>query len=243
MDQEASGSEFSRRLVETSYDPGAARWSPDGARFVFVDNGMTNKLMLANAAGGHVTLLDQADGIHGAAWSPDGQWISYWRLNEGQPKLAKIRSLPGAGPVMLADAPGVRATQWSPATDWILFSAGNGLDLISSDGKSRRKLSSRRFLAYNFTKDGGAVYGIFHNTTDPNQEWQLYKVNVATGAEKLVTSVQLSPSTANLAAFSIHPDGKRALTTAASFPFQIWMLEGFEQPRAKNWFAELVRRQ
>jgi Tol biopolymer transport system component len=96
VDQEVSGDEFSRRLVDTSYDPGTARWSPDGARFAFVDNGATNKLMLANAAGGHATLLDEADDIHGVAWSPDGQWISYDRQNEGQLKLAKIRSLPGA---------------------------------------------------------------------------------------------------------------------------------------------------
>jgi Tol biopolymer transport system component/predicted Ser/Thr protein kinase len=239
MDREVSGGEFSRRLIDTSYDSGAARWSPDGARFVFVDNGATNRLMLANAAGGHATLLDQADEIQGAAWSPDGQWISYCRQNEGQLKLAKVRSVPGAGPVILADA-GVRTTQWSPAGDWILFSAGGGLDLISPDGKSRRKLSSRQFTAYNFSRSGGAVYGIFHNTTEPNHEWQLYEVNVTSAAEKLVTAVDLPPSTARLSAFSIHPDGKRALTSIANFPYQIWTLEGFEQPRAKNWFTRLV---
>ncbi|HEY9142135.1 MAG TPA: protein kinase [Bryobacteraceae bacterium] len=242
MDQEAAGGEFSRRLAETSYDPGAARWSPDGTRFVFVDNGLTNRLMLANASGGHATLLDQADGIRGLAWSPDGQWISYHRQNEGQSKLAKIQALPGAGPVILADAEGVRATQWSPTADWILYSRGNSLDLISPDGKSRRKLSSRRFLAYSFSKDGSEAYGIFHDTAGTGPEWQLYEVNVTTGAEKLLSAVDLSPSTATLAGFSIHPDGKRALTTIAKWPFQIWMLEGFEQPRAKNWLTELVGR-
>ena len=134
MDQEVSGREYSRRLANTSYDPGAARWSPDGTRFAFVDNRETNKLLLSNAAGGHATLLDESERISGVAWSPDGQWISYWRNNEGQSKLAKIRSLPGAGPVILADFSGIKATQWSPAGDWILFSAGNGLDLISPDG-------------------------------------------------------------------------------------------------------------
>ena len=66
MDREAAGLAFSRRLVDTSYDPGAARWSPDGTRIAFVDNGATNKLMLANASGGHATLLDQADDIRGS---------------------------------------------------------------------------------------------------------------------------------------------------------------------------------
>jgi hypothetical protein len=92
-------------------------------------------------------------------------------------------------------------------------------------------------VGYNFTRGGGTVYAIFHNTTDPNQEWQLYELNVATGAEKFVSAVNLSPSTATVRAFSIHLDGKRALTAVANWPYQIWTLEGFEQSRAKNWFT------
>jgi len=240
MDQEASPGGFSRRLVDTSYDLKGARWSPDGARFVFMDSGYNDRLMLANAAGGHATMLDQAHNIHGAAWSPDGKWLSYDRQDEGQSKLAKIRALPGDGPVILADAEG--PTQWSPAGDWILYRAGNSLCLISPDGKSRRTLSSRRFMVYDFSKDGRRVYGIFHNTSDPNREWQLYEVSEVTGAEKVVASLDLPPASAGLSGFSIHPDGKRALTSVAKFPFQIWMLEGFEQRRARNWFARLVER-
>lgn len=171
MDQEASGGEFSRRLIDTSYDTGSARWSPDGARFVYVDNGITNRLLLAAASGGHATLLDEADRILGVAWSPDAQWISYCRHSQGQWKVAKIRPLPGAGPVILVDSEGVRATQWSPAANWILYGAGDGLDLISPDGKSTRTLSARRFMAYSFSNDGGRVYGIFHNTRGKGPEW------------------------------------------------------------------------
>jgi len=241
MDQEVAGGEFSRRLIDTSYDTGSARWSPEGARFVFVDNGMTNKLMLANASGGHATVLDHADRMRGVAWSPDGRWISYGRMNGGQWKLAKIRALPGAAPVILADAEGVTGTAWSPAADWILYRAGNSLDLISPDGKTKRTLSSRPFMVYNFSKRDGKVYGIFHNTTGTGTEWQLYEVNVTTKAEKLLAPVDLPPSTGSLSALSIHPDGKRALTSIAEWPFQIWMLEGFERP-PKNWFDRLLRR-
>jgi Tol biopolymer transport system component/tRNA A-37 threonylcarbamoyl transferase component Bud32 len=242
MDQEVSGSEFSRRLIDTSYDTGAARWSPDGARFVFVDNGTVNKLMVAAASGAHATLLDQADTIRGVAWAPDAQWISYCRDSQGQWKLAKVRSLPGASPAILANCEGVRATQWSPAGDWILYSAGSALNLISPDGKSTRTLSRRRFMAYNFSKDGTRVYGIFRNTIGKGPEWQLYEVDVMTGTEKFLSAADLPPATGSLAGFSIHPDGKRALATIAKWPFQIWMLQGFEQPRAKNWFAGLVER-
>jgi eukaryotic-like serine/threonine-protein kinase len=240
MDQDVSGSEFSRRLFDTSYDLKGARWSPDGRRFVVVVSGPTNMLMLANASGGHATLLDQADSISGQAWSPDGQWISYWRRNQGQSKLAKIRALPGAAPVILADTEG--PTQWSAAGDWILSSAGDSLDLISPDGRSKRRLSSRRFMVYNFSKGGGQVYGVFHNTAGTGAEWQLYEVNVGTGAEKLVSALDLPPSIAGLSGFSIHPDGKRALTSMAKFPFQIWVLDGFAKPRATNWFVGLLGR-
>jgi serine/threonine protein kinase/Tol biopolymer transport system component len=241
MDQEVSGSEFSRRLIDASYDTGSARWSPDGARFVFVDNGVTNKLMLANASGGHATVLDQADRMSGLAWSPDGRWISYGRMNAGQWKLAKIRALPGAAPVTMADAEGAE-TAWSPTADWILFRAGNGLELISPDGNSRRKLSSRPFMSFGFSKEGGQVYGIFHNASGNGPEWQLYEVSVTTKGEKLLVPVDLPPSTASVGELRISPDGKRALTSIPKFPYQIWMLEGFEQPRAKNWFAGLVER-
>jgi dipeptidyl aminopeptidase/acylaminoacyl peptidase len=191
MDQEASGGEFSRRLFETGDDNAVdARLSPDGARFVFVDTGLTKKLMLANASGGHAIALDQANDIRGVAWSPDGQWISYRRLNEGQSKLAKIRALPSAGPVILADAELAGGTQWSPRGDWILYRA-NGLDLISPDGKARRKLSSRSFMVYNFSRDGAEVYGIFHNTAGTGPKWQLYALNVDTGAEKPLSAVDL----------------------------------------------------
>ena len=240
MDQEASGGEYSRRLVDAGGDElRGSRWSPDGAQFAFVHNGPTNKLMLANASGGHAILLDQADDMRGAAWSPDGQWISYRRQNKDQSKLAKIRALPGAGPVILADAERAGGTQWSPRGDWILYTA-DGLDLISPDGKARRKLSSRNFLAYGFSKNGSQVYGIVR-TSGQGAEWQLYVVNVETGAEKLLSAVDFPPSTATLSGFGIHPDGKRALTSIAKWPFQIWMLEGFEQ-QPKNWFARLTRR-
>jgi hypothetical protein len=56
-----------------------------------------------------------------------------------------------------------------------------------------------------------------------------------------VTAVDFPPGTEALAGFSIHPDGKRALTSIAKWPFQIWTLEGFEQ-QPRNWFARLIGR-
>ncbi len=69
------------------------------------------------------------------------------------------------------------------------------------------------------------------SNTGAGPEWQLYSVNVKTAAEKLLTPVDFPPETALLAGFSIHPDGKRALTSIAKFPLQIWMLEGSSSHR------------
>jgi len=243
VDQEAFDGGFSRRLVDTGNDL-HPRWSPDGARFVFMDQAAVCKLMLANASGGHASPLDQARGMSGFAWSPDGQWIAYLREDQGESKLLKIRATPGARPVMLADAGGLDflwvTTQWSPAGDWILYPGAAGLNLISPDGKSRRTLTSRPFSTYSFSRDGSQVYGIFHNT-GAGPEWQLYSVNVKTMAEKLVSAVYFPSDPTMLTGFSIHPDGKRALTSIARTPFQLWMLEGFDQP-PKNWFERLTRR-
>jgi hypothetical protein len=99
--------------------------------------------MLANASGGHAVVLDKADALNAAAWSPDGQWICLVRRGHGdRNKLAKIRATLGASPVILAEAerPVGSVTQWSLRGDWILYRHGDAIKLISPDGKSARKL-------------------------------------------------------------------------------------------------------
>jgi dipeptidyl aminopeptidase/acylaminoacyl peptidase len=236
MDQEASGEGFSRSLIEGS---DYARWSPDGSRLAFEKGG--RQLTIANASGGNSVVLDPSGRSFGVAWSPDGQWISYVHSEKGGVKLEKIRATPGASPMTLADARGVEEIGWSAAANSILFLAEDGLDLISPDGTSRRKLTSRRFEAWDLSRDGSHVYGIFHNSAGTGAEWQLYSVNVASGVEKFQAAVDFPPTTTGLVGLSVHPDGKSALTAVDREPLQIWMLEGFKQG-PKNWFARLWRR-
>ena len=204
--------------------------------------------MLANAAGGGVVVLDSIrfGTLSGMSWSPDGQWISYLREIAGKQDLVKIRATPGTPPVIVPNASPQSwegsMPRWSPAGDWIAYPAADGIDLISPDGKSGRNLTSRKFPAYGFSKDGSQFYGIFQNTTGNGAQWQLYSVNVKSGSEKFLAPIDLSASVDRVAGFSIHPDGKRFLTSVAKFPFDIWMLEGFGQQEPKSFLDRLLRR-
>ncbi|HEV8416816.1 MAG TPA: protein kinase [Bryobacteraceae bacterium] len=247
VDRQAGVEGFSRRLGDArGNDP---QWSPDGGRFVFhLEQDRIGRLMLANAAGGGVVLLDSAQSgtLNGMSWSPDGQWICYLREVAGKQDLVKIRATPGSAAEIVTNAKPQTWTgstpRWSPAGDWIAYPAADGIDLISPDGRSTRNLTSRKFLAYGFSKDGSQLYGVFQNTSGDGAQWQLYSVNVKSGAEKFLAPIDLPASVDRIAGFSVHPDGKRFLTSVAKFPFDIWMLEGFEQPEPKSFLNRLLRR-
>jgi len=166
------------------------------------------------------------------------------RVSGGTTQVAKI--MPAASPpVVLAKAaePVIdqyTTTAWSPSGEWILYPTGDGFSLISPDGESGRKLTSRKFLAYGFSKDGGQLLGIQRATNAKEPDWQLFAIDVNTGAEKFLAPVELPASTANVASFSLHPDGKRFLTSIAKWPYEIWMLEGFDD--RNTWFSRLFGR-
>jgi len=170
------------------------RWSPDGSRVVFVAAGSQGtSLMLSNAAGGGAVEVVRSGLMADAVpycWSPDGQWIAGLQQVGNQLKVVKVKPVAGATPVTLAASNPAIARSifvgpvWSPAGNWILFQSGKGMALVSPDGTKGRELSQRTFRAYAFSKDGRQVFGIFRNTTGAGAEWQLYSVDVATGAEK-----------------------------------------------------------
>jgi Tol biopolymer transport system component len=240
---------FARRLVEGALGQyvDQPRWAPDGIRFVFrtfVESWDKGRLMLSNAAGGPQVSIDpEAELSGGASWSPDGRWIAYLRMKQGARQIVKIS--PGSTtPVILANGTApimdyYTTTQWSPSNEWILYPTAEGFSLISPDGKSARTLSSRKFLAYGFSKDGSRVLGMLRNPASESVEWQLFWINVKTGAEQLLAPLDLPGSIDNLAGFSLHPDGKRFLTSMDNWSSDIWMLEGFDQQR--TWLDRLLR--
>jgi serine/threonine protein kinase/Tol biopolymer transport system component len=245
---------FSRRIAEgpTSSAEGSfsGRWAPDGSRFVFVQGAATNslKLTIANASGGNWTTLADVKAriLNAHAWSPDGQWIAFVGMDGGDQRLFKVRPVGGSTPEIVTNAaPAVNnyeAIQWSPKGDWILYTRADGMWLTSPDGSASHQLTPRKLLAYGFSKDGALVYGVFRNTSGAGADWQLYSVEVRTGIEKVLAPLDLPASTDDLDSFSLHPDGKRFLTSIAIWPFDIWMLEGFDEPGPKTWLDRLLRR-
>ena len=69
--------------------------------------------------------------------------------------------------------------------------------------RAKNKLTARKLLAGDFSKDGAQVYGIVRNTTGE-------------GAEKMLAPLDLPASTDGVAGFSLHPDGNRFLRPSPS---------------------------
>ena len=61
----------------------------------------------------------------------------------------------------------------------------------------------------------------------PVARWRFF-YDATTGAAKLLSAVDLPVITSSVRGFSLHPDGTRFATSIAKWPWDIWMLEGFE---------------
>jgi eukaryotic-like serine/threonine-protein kinase len=237
---------FSRIVAEApeSSGIGLGRWAPDGKRFLFHQvSEAGSQLMIANATGGRPTVIAESAG-RAAAWAPDGEWIAFQRTEGGKPQLFKMKPVAGGAAIPLSKAAPsqfIGDLQWSPSGDWIAYPSEEGISMISPDGNTVRTLTARKLSAYAFSKDGAQVYGISRNRTGEGSYWLLYSIDVKSGAEEMLAAIDLPESVANIRGFSIHPDGKRFLTSITKWPYDIWMLEGWDQPQ-KTWLDRLLRR-
>jgi Tol biopolymer transport system component/tRNA A-37 threonylcarbamoyl transferase component Bud32 len=254
IEDQSAADGFSRQVAEAPEGLMGAgvivpRWDPDGKRFLFRQFAPTSRLMMSNGTGGGSTTIADIPYLQGFAWSPDGQWIALSRKEGGKQQLVKMKPAAGAAAIPLTNAvplsPGPGAlpgmVQWSPAGDWIVYPSEEGISMVSPDGSTVRKLTARKLSVFAFSKDGAQVYGIVRNTTGEGAEWQLYSIDVKTGADKMLAPIDLPASTAGISGFSLHPDGKRFLTSISKYNYDLWMLEGWDQPQ-KTWLDRLLRR-
>jgi Tol biopolymer transport system component len=217
-------------------------WSPDGTRILFwvVSGGLTSgQLMIAPAAGGRPVPVDaSADVSRDGVWSPDGAQIVYRRQVRGEHQIAIIRVGTSAAPTVLTrwsdqdDAERTRVpAAWSPDGRWILMRRGPGVFLMAADGSSERALpvaiapfGRARPV---FSRDGREVLMLRRDASAAGRPLRLFAVDIASGRERTVVTVDFPSTADDVAGLTISPDGTRLYTSFADWPFDIWMLEGF----------------
>src|SRR5262245_34654907 len=246
LEDRSAGDGLARRLVSSESDGmpadmvsmAGARWAPGGNRFLFVvRTPQSHQIYVANTSGGRPDLLDRSAGqSYSGAWSPDGEWIAYNREKDGKSQVVKIRGA-GSQPVVIADSfarvaieAGQFPVHWAKSGKWILYSAPEGLSIVSPDGASRRTLSNRRFDTYGFSREEDLVYAVQRD--QQSRQWLLLSVNVASGAEKQLATLELPSFAHVISGFSLHSDGRRFAMSVIVRHRDIWMLEGFDQPRS-----------
>jgi Tol biopolymer transport system component len=203
-------------------------FSPDGQRVAYDVYSQRHGIWISPVAGGRPVQLDAATSDqHMPSWSPDGAWIAYRRQRAGKWELAKA-PFGGGTPVVLVEdvatsGVGGGPVPWSPSGDWIAFrKVEPGLYLVSPDSKRTRQLTSYTPAVYDFSKDGADFYSV-HRL--PDRSWAVTLVEVASGKERKTVELAILPA-ANLAGFSLHPDGTRFATGLGVPKSDIWLLDG-----------------
>jgi Tol biopolymer transport system component len=208
------------------------RFSPDGRRIAVARSADEHLIWIYPTAGGTPIRLDsESIEQHGPSWSPDGNWIAYRRLLNGDWSIVKA-PLGGGAIVRLDDAnPGGAATDWSPTGQWIAHSRPDGMHLVSPDGGApARVLSGLHAGSFRFSHDGSRLFAV---RRDANRRWELTIWDVAAGRELRVVALPLA-SAADLQGLALSPDDTRIIVSAGTNTSDIWLLEQFE-PSVPSW--------
>lgn len=206
------------------------QFSRDGTRVLYLVLGNDHTVWVSNLADARPVRLDlESTDQHGPSWSPDGNWISYFRRQAGKWEIAKA-PVGGGKAVTLMQADFSFATVWSPSGEWIAFYNAGGLQLISPDGKFHKVLDAtvpeaccRRF---GFSNDGATMYHLRRGA----RSWEVVSIDVRTAEQKKVSELAV-PLTADLQGFSLNPNGKSFATSLGTTRQDIWLVEDFELRR------------
>ena len=106
------------------------------------------------------------------------------------------------------------------------------MSLLASDGSSERPLFSTsgfsEFSRSVFSRDGREVLMLRGDTSASGRRaWQLFATDIASGSERVMTTLDLPRTAENVSGLSLSPDGRRLYTSYSDVPWDIWLLDGF----------------
>ncbi len=132
-----------------SANSGAQRpeWSPDGGRLAFQQstfiNAGANEIFVINADGsGRLKVTDKAwFNNRGITWSPNGSQIAF--ISDAGPQAIHIANTDGSGSYQLPGSPtSLWAVDWSPDGTKFVYSSGQEIFVINTDGTGKQQLTS-----------------------------------------------------------------------------------------------------
>ena len=125
--------------------------------------------------------------------------------------------------------------------------ASRQLFLVAPDFRSERPLASKRLGVgpmgqvqmgqlgsgagpMGFSRDGRKVSACTEAPAGTAPSGSCGALTLRPAASGCWSNVDLPVFADALRGFSLHPDGTRFLTAVSAFPYDIWMLEGFDRP-------------
>ena len=209
--------------------------SPDGSRLAYSRNSTTHlgRLWISPLAGGGtpVAVTKSNEFELAPAWSPDGNWLTYFSSAGG---LMKIRVGGSDPPTVLRQEFCSHPSQWSPDGKWIACPVDDGVLLISPDGKQTRKVGTRSSPVA-WSPDSRQLYAL---AAGEGTKWLLDSIDVSSGTERTIADLGSQYLfQGNPLSLSLSNDHTSLAASVVSYQSDIWMLEGFAQPR--GWLGHL----
>jgi Tol biopolymer transport system component len=214
-------------------------WSRDGTKFAYKlisqsstaeDPTLFGDLVVVDANGlSPITIEREAEGMSPAAWSPDGHWLLYSRL-EGTVDQIYVAAADGSSPPSRVGNPAT--INWAPVfspdgTKIAYFVAKSGVAVMNRDGSNPRMLNTSAFgepESLQWNPDGNRVV-VSAATSESTDLWFLYLDGKP--EQHLVTRgrAEVSPSWS--------PDGKRLVylttTDGRSFVLRVADADGTKE--------------